>query len=268
MQNKRIIFAAAVLSALVLLSVPARAAEQVGTVATAVGECLIIRDSRPLTAEADQPILLKDELETRQGAHLSVLFKDESRLTLDESSRASIDTYVYNDSNAELLFKFTQGTFRAITGGIVKANPEGFNMETPLATLGIRGSDIYSIVQPDSEEAGAIELGAGHALEVKTSRQTLRITESGMRVRISSTGIIFQPTPIPPSMFNAIIRLGNAAKPTTPAPAAPAAPPAPAAPTLKTTPTLKTVPSTPTRTLPAAPKQTEPKPTYKPRFRQ
>ena len=264
MLNMRTPVAALILIALILLAFPAFAANQVGVVQSANGECVIIRDSQSLAAEPDQPILLKDELTTGPGAQLSVLFKDQSTLTLDESSRAAIDTYVFDDSNANLLFKFTQGTFRAVTGELVKANPEGFNMETPLATLGIRGSDIYAIVQPDGEEAGAIELGEGHALEVKTARQTVRITESGMRVRISVTGIIFQPTPIPPSMFNSIIRLGTASKPVAPAPAAPAPTVAPA-PTLKTTPTV-----TKPIILPTTPqvKQPEPQPIIRPRIRQ
>lgn len=227
MPQKR--FAATVLALIILLLAglsPARASEPVGTVTVADGRCLILRDGQSLGAAVNQPVLLKDEVETDKGAQLTILFTDQSRLTLDESSHAAIDTYVFNDSNAELLFRFTKGTFRAVTGEIVKANPEGFNMETPLSTLGIRGSDIYSIIKPDEEEAGALELGEGHALEIKTAKQTLRITKSGMRTRILPTGVIFTPTAIPPSMFNAILRLGAAA-PSAPAPAGSAAPATP-----------------------------------------
>lgn len=224
MHEKRFAVAVLFLFFLFLAGVsPARAADPVGTVTVADGRCLILRDGQSLDAAVDQPVMLKDEVETDRGAQLSILFTDESRLTLDESSHAAIDTYVFNDSNAELLFKFTKGTFRAVTGEIVKANPEGFNMQTPLATIGIRGSDIYSIVKPDEEEAGALELGEGHALEIKTSKQTVRITKSGMRTRILPTGVIFTPTAIPPSMFNAILRLGAAA-PSGPTPSGSAAP--------------------------------------------
>ncbi|MGE4192979.1 MAG: FecR domain-containing protein [Pseudodesulfovibrio sp.] len=224
MSDKRFVVLALFLLFLLLAGAsPARASEPVGTVTVANGRCVILRGGQSLDAAVNQPVMLKDEVDTDKGAELSILFSDQSRLTLDESSHAAIDTYVFNDSNAEVLFKFTKGTFRAVTGEIVKANPEGFNMETPLATLGIRGSDIYSIVKPDEEEAGALELGEGHALEIKTSKQTMRITKSGMRTRILPTGIIFMPTAIPPSMFNAILRLGASA-PSAPAPAGNAAP--------------------------------------------
>ncbi|AMK11300.1 FecR family protein [Pseudodesulfovibrio indicus] len=224
MSDKRFVVLALFLLFLLLAGVsPARASEPVGTVTVANGRCVILRGGQSLDAAVNQPVMLKDEVDTDKGAELSILFSDQSRLTLDESSHAAIDTYVFNDSNAEVLFKFTKGTFRAVTGEIVKANPEGFNMETPLATLGIRGSDIYSIVKPDEEEAGALELGEGHALEIKTSKQTMRITKSGMRTRILPTGVISMPTTIPPSMFNAILRLGASA-PSAPAPAGNTAP--------------------------------------------
>lgn len=193
-----------------LLCTPAMAADPIGSVNTVTGECHIIRGNDTLTAEVQQPVMLNDELSTGKNARLGIVFLDETTLTLDESSQASIDNYVYNDEASNLLFKFTKGTFRTVTGGIVKQNPEGFNMETPLATIGIRGSDVYAIIQPEGEETGALHLGENHALEVKTEQQTIRITESGLRVKISPEGVIFTPTRIPASMFNTMLNLGSA----------------------------------------------------------
>ncbi|WP_316899544.1 FecR domain-containing protein [Pseudodesulfovibrio indicus] len=264
MSDKRPVVLALFLLFLLLAGAsPARASEPVGTVTVANGRCVILRGGQSLDAAVNQPVMLKDEVDTDKGAELSILFSDQSRLTLDESSHAAIDTYVFNDSNAEVLFKFTKGTFRAVTGEIVKANPEGFNMETPLATLGIRGSDVYSIVKPDEEEAGALELGEGHALEIKTSKQTMRITKSGMRTRILPTGVIFMPTAIPPSMFNAILRLGASA-PSAPAPTGNTAPaqsrssseapaPAPAQTRSSSEPQAPTTFAAPVDTAPTAP---------------
>lgn len=196
-----------------LCSAPALASEQIGAVDTVTGECLIVRGEERFKAELNQPIMLKDEVSTKMGAQISILFVDETRLTLDESSHASIDNYVYSDKNSDLLFKFTKGTFRTITGGIVKRNPEGFNMETPLASLGIRGSDIYAIVQPTGEEAGALHLGDNHTLEIETPIQAASIRESGLRVRIFTNGIISPPSAIPPAMYERMEGLGPSPQP-------------------------------------------------------
>lgn len=175
----------------------AEASDAIGAVDNAVGECRVVRGDETLAAEKDLPIALKDEVSTGKGAELSILFADETTLSLSESSHASIDSYVYSDKSSDLLFKFTQGTFRTITGEIVKKNPEGFNMETPLASIGIRGSDVYVIAQPGGEEVGANHLGENHYVEIRTERQTAYITKSGMRVRISPDGTISPPSNIP-----------------------------------------------------------------------
>ena len=199
----------AILLAGMLLCAPAMAADPVGAVNTATGDCRITTDGDTLAAKLDDPVLLNDELSTGKGARMGVVFLDDTTLTLDESSHASIDEYVYSDEASNLLFKFSKGTFRTITGGIVKHNPEGFNMETPLTTIGIRGSDVYAIVQPGGEEAGALHLGENHALEIRTEKQTVRITESGMRVRISPEGIISPPTRIPSDVLEYMQELGK-----------------------------------------------------------
>ena len=185
-----------------MFSAAAMAAGAIGAVDTVTGQCRLLRGSDTLGAEPRQPVMLNDAVSTGEDARLSIVFLDETVLTLDESSHAAIDSYVYSDDASNLLFKFTKGTFRTITGGIVKQNPEGFNMETPLATIGIRGSDVYAIVQPDGEETGALHLDENHVLEVKTRLQTVRITQSGLRVKISPTGVISAPSPIPPDVLD------------------------------------------------------------------
>lgn len=190
---------------------PALAADPIGAVDAVTGECRIIRGGDSLAAEQEQPVMLNDEIATGADGRISIIFLDDTVLSLDESSHASIDDYVYSEDASNLLFKFTKGTFRTITGEIVKQNPEGFNMETPLVTIGIRGSDVYAIIQPEGEETGALHLGEGHALEVKSEVQSIRITESGMRVKIAPSGIIFTPTRIPASMLNNMLNLGSPA---------------------------------------------------------
>ncbi|BDQ34356.1 FecR family protein [Pseudodesulfovibrio portus] len=237
------------LSAGLLLCGPAMAADSIGAIRSATGECSILRDGDTLTAEVEQPVMLNDEVSTGENAQLSIVFLDETVLTLAESSHAAIDNYVYSDDASNLLFKFTKGTFRTITGTIVKQNPEGFNMQTPLATIGIRGSDVYAIVQPEGEEAGALHLGESHALEVSTPLQTVRITESGLRVRIAPTGLIFAPTRIPPSIFNTMLNIGSAT-PAAPSGGEAATPGTKSAPAKTRSGTTGEVPTTPTKRTP------------------
>ncbi|MBG0790966.1 MAG: FecR domain-containing protein [Desulfovibrionaceae bacterium] len=193
----------------VAVCAPALADDSIGEVDAVTGKCRIIRDGDTLAAKLQQSVMLDDEITTSEGARISILFNDQTILTLDESSHASIDDYVYNEESAGLLFKFTEGTFRAITGEIVKQNPEGFNMKTPLATIGIRGSDIYVVIGAEGEEAGALQLGEGHVLEIKTAMESKRITESGLRVNFATDGLISTPVRIPTDIFEKMLNLGS-----------------------------------------------------------
>jgi len=196
-----------------ILGLPAKATEQVGAVERISGACLIVRDGQKMDAELNQTILVNDKIRTKAKAEITIRFKDETQLMLGESSNASIDIYVFDDVESNLLFKFSMGTFRAITGKLVEANPEGFNMTTPLSTLGIRGSDVYALVGIGGEEVGVLDLGPKHALEIKTAKQSIRITKPGKQVQISFSGTISPPSAIPPSTLSNIKKMGTTSPP-------------------------------------------------------
>ncbi|BCS89484.1 FecR family protein [Pseudodesulfovibrio sediminis] len=215
---KQHMITALVIFALMLLVLPAYANDQIGVVQTAEGECRVHRGDSILKAVEDLPIVLNDTVSTGSDAQIRIVFNDDTELIIAESSQASIDTYVYSDDAADVLFEFTKGTFRTITGEIVKNNPDGFNIQTPLTTIGIRGSDIYAIIQSGGEETGALHLGENHTLEIKTAKQTLSIKSSGLRAQIFPTGVIVGPTPIPEDRSKAMLKLGarSTSSPNTP----------------------------------------------------
>lgn len=189
---------------------PVHAGDQIGNVEQVSGECSITRDSQTSGATVNQGILLNDIISTRGKAQITIRFRDGTRLMLGESSRTSIDSYIYGGSDSNLLFNFSTGTFRAITGKLVEVNPEGFNMKTPMTTLGIRGSDVYALVGIVEEEVGALDLGPNHTLEIKTSKQTVHITKGGLQSKISFSGVISTPSPIPPNTITNMKALGTA----------------------------------------------------------
>lgn len=212
--RQRHIFTTILWAYLLIFCAAAHATETIGTVYQQEGQCSIIRNGQTLAAESGASIQLNDKVKTGLQAKLAIRFEDDTELMLGSQSSAVIDAYVYAGADSNLLFKFSTGTFRTITGEIVKQNPEGFNMLTPLTTLGIRGSDVYALVGMIGEEAGAMDLGPGHTLEISTPGQTVSISQPGLRSKISPTGIISPPSPIPPRILNQMKKL--AAPPATP----------------------------------------------------
>ena len=89
------------------------------------------------------PVFKGDVVSTAKASAGSIQFLDKTILNVGEGSKVSLDQYVFdaNKGTGQVLFKMAQGTFRAVTGEIVKHNPEAFKLQSPLAVIGIRGTE-------------------------------------------------------------------------------------------------------------------------------
>lgn len=103
----------------------------------------------------DSPVYADDIITTgASGSAVEIRFNDGAILSQGPNSHIAIDEYIYDpvNSTGEMVIKLLEGTIRSVTGEIVDANPEGFSIETPLATIGIRGTTTGHIVGPDGLE--------------------------------------------------------------------------------------------------------------------
>jgi len=97
-----------------------------------------------------------DDVISTKGANsaVEITFTDGAKLSQGPDSSVTLDTYVYDPdhSTGEMTVKLIQGTFRSVTGKIVDMNPEGFSLETPMATIGIRGTTTGHEIIPGQPE--------------------------------------------------------------------------------------------------------------------
>jgi len=162
--NSQATFFAIVFS--VLLGVAAgqaTAAGIVGEVLTAIGE------GRILSAAGQEQAALRgvsiragDRIETAAGGHVHIRFVDGGLVGVRPLSRLVIEAY-RNNSNRELAaikFRLEEGVIRSITGEWGEAHRDRFRLNTPVAAIGIKGTDF--VVKTDqantfaSVAAGAI----------------------------------------------------------------------------------------------------------------
>ena len=119
----------------------ALAAGGVATVKTLDGEATIIRGDQRMPAALGSTIEQNDAVETSATGSVGLLFEDDTQLSLGPNSRATIDEFVYNpDQSGSFVAKLWKGTLGFITGKVGKTTPENVRVETPLATIGIRGT--------------------------------------------------------------------------------------------------------------------------------
>jgi hypothetical protein len=100
-------------------------------------------------AQSGDEVATVDRIETGPDSGASVVLRDGTRMVLGPSSRLDLKSFQFNATTQDgnMLLSLLQGSLRMITGLIGKLHPEAVQVETPVAVIGIRGTDF--IVQAD-----------------------------------------------------------------------------------------------------------------------
>ncbi len=122
-------------------------ADPIGDIIEQTGKGALTRDNQEFVASVDQYILLYDLLNTGNG-RMAVEFLDQSNLRLTEHSRVLIDEVIFdpNPSKSKMSMKFAMGTARFTSGKLGLVNKANIDIQTPTATIGIRGTDFTTTV--------------------------------------------------------------------------------------------------------------------------
>jgi ferric-dicitrate binding protein FerR (iron transport regulator) len=108
-----------------------------------------------------------------------VVFVDESKITMGQSARITVDEFVYADpATSKSVINLTKGAFRYVSG---KMAEDKVTLKTPTATMVIRGTELKIDVADDGQTEvsvieGAIEMTsliAGTALSIATGQSGL-----------------------------------------------------------------------------------------------
>lgn len=114
--------------------------EPAGNVATLKGTATVTRGGMTGPLKLQDEIFKGDILQTAKNSTLGVTFSDDTTLNLSASSRVVVDNFVYQEGakdNAALL-NVTRGTMAFVAAAVAKTGD--MKIETPTATLGIRGT--------------------------------------------------------------------------------------------------------------------------------
>lgn len=131
------------------LALPAAcAADAVGRVLFAIGDARL-DDGTPLKKDAE--VAIGQRIATGANGHVHIRFIDEAFVSVRPNSRLSVDQYVYDrerPANNRVRFTLESGVARLITGRAGQAAKDNFRLNTPVAAIGIRGTDF--LVQADA----------------------------------------------------------------------------------------------------------------------
>lgn len=201
---------------ILLLCALARAAEPIGLVLSLEGPVVVTdADGTARKVEPRSEIFLNDTVITGAKAKIEILFTDDTRFSLGESSEMTLDEYIYNpDKKGENKFgaKLKQGIFHTITGKIPVMDPDGFKVKTSRSTIGIRGCELGFQIFGSSENILIIEVSPGNWIFVGTQADPQgRTFDSSCWLAINNEGYI-QLNPLTPAMINQIRQATSSAR--------------------------------------------------------
>ena len=84
-----------------------------------------------------------DTVQSGNNGAAQIIYRDRSRMAVRVNTTFKIETYEYDSKDASKgssVFSLLSGALRAVTGLIGKVNKERVTINTPLATIGIRGT--------------------------------------------------------------------------------------------------------------------------------
>jgi hypothetical protein len=139
------------LSLFLFAAVPARALqpEAAGHFQKLKGAASITRGSDVLPAVVGTPLYGGDTIRTAKASSASIVMADDSVLSLGPTSEMVLKNYIFNPKGGKFSFvtRMVKGTFGYLSGIISKLSPGSIQIETPDASISVRGTKLLVDVE-------------------------------------------------------------------------------------------------------------------------
>ena len=128
------------------LSTVAVAQDSSGMVVASRGEVIALSNGGSRELKQGDFVYVNDEIMTSNRSFAVLQFTDGAKVTVRPDTTMIIEQYLYagNDGD-EATLNLVEGGLRVITGAMAKSNPENYKVRTPVALMGVRGTE-FSIM--------------------------------------------------------------------------------------------------------------------------
>jgi hypothetical protein len=107
-------------------------------------------------AKATDELVQNEALRTEEESIIQVKFVDGSELSVEQSSEMVLSDYVFDGSAASGLISLNDGLFHFKSNG---NNDQGVELRTPVATIGVRGTEF--LVHVDGDDVTIVDILSG-----------------------------------------------------------------------------------------------------------
>lgn len=158
-------------------------ADPVGTVTDLSGPLLVRKvDGTVKVLSQKSTVDSGDTLVSEKDTYARIKFIDNSEITLRPNTQFKIENFSYDagkPQNDNAFFSLIKGGLRSITGLLGKRNRDKFGLNTPTATIGIRGTTfVAQYIPPSNGDVAAYQAAAVAAAQIDVSAGNLTRTDA------------------------------------------------------------------------------------------
>lgn len=127
---------------LLFLSLSTNCFAGIGAVSELKGTASITREKKPIDVKPSASVNSMDVVQTGNGV-VGINFEDNTKVRVTENSKLVIDDFVYDPNKkgaGKLALKVAMGTVRYASGNIAHENNKNVAVNTPTATIAVRGT--------------------------------------------------------------------------------------------------------------------------------
>jgi len=125
-----------------------------GTVKTLLGSAYVQRGSERVPVAKEMPLYSKDVIVTGSSAFVGIVLSDGTKITAGANASLNLANYEFNEDTKKGAMKVnvTKGVIQVASGALGKTSRENVQFNTPVATIGIRGTNFIIDVGSDEQE--------------------------------------------------------------------------------------------------------------------
>jgi len=204
--------------------------QSAGVVQFAAGDVKVVSaGGSERVARKGAPVSVGDTLLTAPGALAQLKMGDGAIVVVQPESRLTVAEFHYagaEDGTEKVRYRLDHGGFRAVTGAIGRTNKKNYLIETPVAHMGVRGTDHESYYFPATGPVAGDGAKPGAYNKVNTGRTYIRTGAGEVEIDPNQVGFVASAGDMPvilpsvPGFFNHSIAPRSARPAVTPAPVA------------------------------------------------
>jgi hypothetical protein len=158
------------------------AQDAIGRVSRLQGEASGTRNGATRDLALNSSVFLNEVVSTAETARLEVTFTDNTRLTLGEKAKLTLDNYVFDSAAGKGTIRFgLVGAFRFVSGQVSKLASADVSVTTPVAVVGIRGTEFWG-GPIDDQALGVFLIEGAVSVSNAAGQQVLNLPGQGTNI--------------------------------------------------------------------------------------